>query len=414
MVQSMGGHITFKYIVFSITLVLTLVLIAACGPKKQTPSRERSSDKERGPHGTGADADAQSGTTTTEVPNVPFTMLGGSPRHHHRAQVPGPNELPRIAGIFHTGARVFASPVIGPDGTCYIGSVDGTFNALKPDGSLRWSFVCDEPIFSTAAVSQSGVVYVGCDDDTLRAFTTDGILRFTYRTTHDLDSSPVIAEDGTIYFGGDGLHAVTSGGVRKWKALLNAHANASPAIRSDESIIIASQDYRVYAFDTSGTGLWAFGASAPIYGSPAILDNDGVAFGTGDGNIIRLTPNGGLKWKQSIGDSVRSGIAVSAAQTTLFAGSENGSVVSLDAKTGKVLWTLQTGGPVRATPMLDSEGRLYVGSWDHHLYAIDSELGKVLWRMDLGAQIDSTAAVAYGKKLIVGADNGDVYFLEAR
>ncbi|MBN2526591.1 MAG: PQQ-like beta-propeller repeat protein [Deltaproteobacteria bacterium] len=399
-----------KYII----VASTLFGVFACSPTKQAPSADRSSENEKRELLDPSHVSAPKGTTTTEVPNVPFTMLGGGTDHHHRAKVPGPVQLPDIAAIFHTGDRVFASPVIGPDGTCYIGSVDGTFNALNTNGVLRWSFVCDEPIFSTAAVSQSGIVYVGCDDDTLRAFTTDGILRFTYRTTHDLDSSPVISKDGVIYFGGDGLHAISSGGNRQWKGLLNAHANSAPAIRKDGSIVIASQDYRIYAFDKDGNGLWAYGAGTPLYGSPAILSNDGVIFGTSGGQIIRLTPNGGLNWKQDIGGAVRGGIAVSAAQTSIYAGAENGNIVSLDAKTGKVLWTVHTGGAVRATPMLDSEGRLYVGSWDHHLYAIDSELGKVLWRMDMGAQIDSTAAIAYGQKLIVGTDSGDVYILEGR
>ncbi|MBN2342963.1 MAG: PQQ-like beta-propeller repeat protein [Deltaproteobacteria bacterium] len=399
---------------FKYYFILLLMVAAGCGPGKQAPKSERSSDDEKKELGTGVEGDEARGTTTTEVPNVPFTMFGGGVTHHHRATVPGPETMPRIAATFVTGDRVFASPVIGPDGTCYIGSVDGSFNALKSDGSLRWSYVCSDAIFSTAAVSQSGVVYVGCDDDSLLAFTTDGMLRFTYRITHDLDSSPVIAEDGTIYVGGDGLHAVTSGGVRKWKALLNAHASSSPAIRSDGSIVITSHDYRVYAFDAEGIGLWAYGATAPVLSTPAILKNDGVVFGVDDGNVIRLTPAGGIKWKTQTGGAVKGGVAVSAAQTTLYVGSEKGTVVALDAKTGKILWEVQTGGPVRATPMLDSAGRLYVGSQDHYLYAVDSEVGNVLWRMDLGAQIDSTVAVAYGEKLIVGADNGNVVFLEAQ
>ena len=406
----MGRYYLFKYI---IVLVLMLPL-GGCGPKKQTPSGERSSDDEQKELRHTSQTRSPEGTTAAEIPNVPFAMFGGNPVHHFRASVPGPETLPAIRAIFHTGDRVFASPVIGPDGTCYIGSVDGTFNALNAKGDLRWSFVCDEPIFSTAAVSQSGVVYVGCDDDTLRAFTTDGILRFTYRITHDMDSSPVIGDGGVLYVGGDGLHAVSSGGKRQWKALLNGHASSAPSIRSDGSVVITSHDDRVYAFDPEGNGLWAYGASAPLYGTAAVLSNDSVVFGTGDGMVIRLTPKGGLKWKQSVGGAVRGGVAVSPAQTSLFIGSENGAVTSLDAQTGKIQWTLQTGGPIRATPMLDSEGRLYVGSWDHHLYAIESELGKILWRMNLGEQIDATAAIAYGKRIIVGADNGDVYFLEGK
>ena len=46
-------------------------------------------------------------------PNVPFAMMGGGPRHLHRADVPGPKEMPTEIASFRTGARIAASPTIG-------------------------------------------------------------------------------------------------------------------------------------------------------------------------------------------------------------------------------------------------------------------------------------------------------------
>jgi outer membrane protein assembly factor BamB len=89
----------------------------------------------------------------------------------------------------------------------------------------------------------------------------------------------------------------------------------------------------------------------------------------------------------------------------------SGAVVAIDAKRGKQLWQAETGGPVRSTPVLDTEGRLYVGSRDHHLYAIRAADGEVVWRVDLGAEVDSTPALTSGRRVVVGTDDGSVVVL---
>jgi outer membrane protein assembly factor BamB len=86
-------------------------------------------------------------------------------------------------------------------------------------------------------------------------------------------------------------------------------------------------------------------------------------------------------------------------------------VLAIDAKRGAQLWRTETGGPVRSTPVLDTEGRLYFGSRDHHLYALDARSGDVIWRVDLGAEIDSTPALTSGRRIVVGTDDGSVVVL---
>ncbi len=40
--------------------------------------------------------------------------------------------------VFQTGRGIFSTPVIGADGTIYVGSADSYFYAIAPDGRLRW------------------------------------------------------------------------------------------------------------------------------------------------------------------------------------------------------------------------------------------------------------------------------------
>ena len=42
-------------------------------------------------------------------------------------------------------------------------------------------------------------------------------------------------------------------------------------------------------------------------------------------------------------------------------------------KPGTVLWEFETGGIVRSSPAVGSDGTVYVGSWDKKLYAIKTD-----------------------------------------
>jgi outer membrane protein assembly factor BamB len=353
-------------------------------------------------------------STEPQEPNVPFAMAGGGPRHLHRADVPGPKTAPVEIARFHCGARIAASPVIGPDGTIYIGSIDGTFNALSRNGALRWSYICDEPIFSTAAVSQTGKVFVGCDDDTLLAFSTDGTVRFVVNTKQDMDSSPTIGDDGTIFVGGENLHALDNDGNLRFKVWLGAHVSASPSVRPDGVIAVGSHDHRFYLVAADGTVLSVFETKGPIQGPAASLKNNDVVFGSDDGVLYRLAPKGGLRWKRTLDGALRSGIAVNEAEDTLYTASMAGTVFALDAEKGTVRWKTALAGPVKASPMLDSQGLLYVGSRDQSLYALDGNTGAIVWRMPLSAEVDATPAVAVGKRLIAAADDGVVRIFEEK
>ena len=69
---------------------------------------------------------------------------------------------------------------------------------------------------------------------------------------------------------------------------------------------------------------------------------------------------------------------------------------------GTVDWRLATGGPVRASAVIDG-ATAYVGSLDGNVYAIDTTDGALRWKHDLAFEIVSSATVADGL-VIVGAD----------
>lgn len=69
--------------------------------------------------------------------------------------------------------------------------------------------------------------------------------------------------------------------------------------------------------------------------------------------------------------------------TVYFGSSTDDCVYALHAATGEVRWCFVTEGPVRLAPVLDS-GKVYAGSDDGNVYCLDARSGKLLWRYRAG------------------------------
>ena len=72
------------------------------------------------------------------------------------------------------GNIIVSSPAIGADGTIYFGSHDKNFYALKPDGTIRWTFATGGQIISSPAIGADGTIYFTSTDGNLYALNPDG------------------------------------------------------------------------------------------------------------------------------------------------------------------------------------------------------------------------------------------------
>ena len=98
-------------------------------------------------------------------------------------------------------------------------------------------------------------------------------------------SSPAISSDGTVYVGSNDnkLHAFNSDGSTKWAFTTGNWVDSTPAIGSDGTVYVGSWDNKLYALDpTNGSKLWDFNTSSSITASPAIGSNGNLYFGSKD------------------------------------------------------------------------------------------------------------------------------------
>lgn len=242
-------------------------------------------------------------------------------------------------------ATVKGSPAIGHDGTVYFGAYEGTFYALSPSGSLKWSFAPQGYVWSTPAlaadgtiyyvaggalmalnpdgskkwqlgvsggttpvqgfspvVGRDGTIYCGSAFRNLIAVSPQGDLKWSVPIDGASSDSPAIGADGTVYVAGANLFAIASGGGIAWGTSTNDFGSASPAVGRNGTIYVESlpaSSPGLHALSPSGTLLWRSGSSPGAYGYPMTcpaVDVAGNLYFASSNTLFAIAPQGTVQW----------------------------------------------------------------------------------------------------------------------
>jgi len=112
---------------------------------------------------------------------------------------------------FKTDNEIWGSPVIGFDGVIYIYSTDSYLYAVNPDGTLKWKFGGLWNLLShqtlTPVVGADGTIYIGGGTESFQtkfyALKQDGTVKWELNLDEPLYSLPTITSDGLILVGYD-------------------------------------------------------------------------------------------------------------------------------------------------------------------------------------------------------------------
>lgn len=348
--------------------------------------------------------------------------------------------------------HVKSSPTIGSDGTIYIGSDKNDVFALNPlDGSIKWVYPTLDDVKSSPAIASDGTISIGSNDGSLYILNPDGTLNTRYiKEDGSVNSSPSIGTDGTVYFatGGGSLFAIIrtsplantpwpkfrhdllntgkqpgtsdpnppvvipEGGL-KWRYLAKDSIDSSPAIGSDGTIYVGSDDSdaadgHLYAINADGTLKWSFNAFGDVDSSPAVGSDGTIYFGSDDNHVFALNPDGSLKWIYPTRNNVNSSPAIGS-DGTIYVGSDDWNVYAINPD-GTLKWIFNTDrSPVVSSPAVGNDGTIYVGAQapSKSLYAINPD-GSLKWRHETVGErpIDSSPAIGSDGTIYVGTDNG--------
>lgn len=166
----------------------------------------------------------------------------------------------------------------------------------------------------------------------------------------------------------------------------------------------------VIAMDaTTGRQRWRFKAK-PIESSP-LLHAGLLYVGSWDGNVYAIRAKTGRKvWSHNTGDRVNTSAAYSNGR--IFIANDSGTLYALNARTGKLAWSASQATEFFYAAPATAYGRVYIGSTDGTMYAYGAKSGKLLWARPLGTYIYSSAAI-FDRKVYAGTYDGKFFALDA-
>lgn len=162
---------------------------------------------------------------------------------------------------------------------------------------------------------------------------------------------------------------------------------------------------------------WKYATGSAVYSSAAISGNS-VFFGSGDKNLYSLNKTtGALQWKFETKGEVQSIPAASAGK--VYVASGDGNIYAVNENTGKLAWIFKTKGEQRydlwdyyiSSPLVVG-AMVYIGSGDSCVYALDAETGICIWQYKTNGIVHATPAFA-GGVIYIGSFDGNFYALYA-
>jgi outer membrane protein assembly factor BamB len=196
-----------------------------------------------------------------------------------------------------------------------------------------------------------------------------------------------------------------------------------PAI-ADGRIYVVNKYSNVRALD-AGTGkvIWDLRRDEHYKGPPSdvtapVFGREQVFAAFEDGTLVSLdAKTANVEWKRKLPTRLESSPLVIG--KTLYIGSDEGTLFALDTANGKQRWTYPANHTIKASPSFD-RGRIYFGDYGGAMFALDAKTGREIWRDDTQSSpaggeggFYSSPAVANGR-IYAARDDGTVFAFDQR
>lgn len=362
-------------------------------------------------------------------PGSPWPKFRQNERQNGRAPV-----KPSSGGALWTvptGKGIFSTPVVGADGTVYVGSADRTFYALNADGSERWSLLTGEIIDSSALLDDKGRVYFGSGDGHLYArdaATGEEVWTFAAddpsvnsALINWFEGNVAIGPDGTLYVPNDNffVYAIDRDTAEvKWTMKMFDQTWSLPAVNpSNGNVYVGNNNMlealgpNTFAYTADGERLWTAKSNGTIAASPLLTQDGKVLLGGFDGFLRAYDEvTGELLWSFGTRDHIYASPG-QLSDGTIVQPSADGTIYGLDPDDGSKRWAFDTLEAVRSSPAIDAEDNIYLGSGEGKLFVLNSD-GTLRWSMQLisDERNDLNASPALGQTAIyIAGESGEIF-----
>jgi len=287
--------------------------------------------------------------------------------------------LPTASSPLAVGGRLYVGDGMHGDFACGLHCLDAA------TGASQWEFPTGDHIEGAPAEEGGTVVFPAGNDGLYTIDATTAALRWNFRADLHIDASPHLSA-GRVFFGSGKSRRFDTyqviclelrSGKPVWRTPVNLPAWGAPVV-ADGRVYIGLGNGRLTesarapespagalaCLDAAnGTLVWAFPVAYAVFGQPGIF-GDRVLFGSRDGYVYGVSPDGHEAFRVTMGGPVVAGIV--GWNETALAVSVPGRIVCVEIGTGRELWRHELGRPgaeprVFATPVI-ADGRLYIAA----------------------------------------------------
>lgn len=318
--------------------------------------------------------------------------------------------------------KLSASPIVY-DGRVYTLDAAGTVTAFGSGGSIAWRYSVmpegeknPENGFGGGLAADGGRLYAATGYGTVAALDAKTGKKFwEQKVGVPVRSSPsaagdrvfVVTMDGVLYClsGADGSEMWTFKGVPERASLVN---NASPAIDGDTVVAPFSSGDVVALKISTGQVLWSESlartrsasslASMSDAARPAVDGGTVFAIGHAGRMIATSARTGERQWAITVPSLQQPWVVAE----TIFVVDTSGQMLAVTRRDGKIQWTaklpgqtVQWSGPVLAG------GKLWAVSSKGTLVGVEAQTGKVAGSQDLGGEVLIAPVVAGGRMYVL-------------
>ena len=194
-----------------------------------------------------------------------------------------------------------------------MGANDAKLYTLNGDGTLKWDFTAGAKIEAQPIIGSDGTIYVGSGDGNFYAINSDGSQKWAFATAdaNGITGSAAIGTDDNIYFGtkegangtGSIIYAVAPNGSEAWKIVLEPESDelssrvlSTPTVGADGTIYIGGFNGLMYALNPDGSIKFTYEVDndatnkwdQAMWTSAALDDNGVLYFGDYTGDLYAL------------------------------------------------------------------------------------------------------------------------------
>ncbi len=246
--------------------------------------------------------------------------------------------------------------------------------------------------------------------------TTRKVLWRQGRADQVVRSAPAVQAD-RVYFAdiahGQLVALDRTSGRQLWSCSLDLGMQSEP-VPVGPTLFIAGDDNAVYAIDSQfGKVIWTHKTPAGVAWP---LAADGKRVYVPSAQVLQALDarTGRLLWQKESGFLAGS---CAVANGRLYYHScqswkGRGSLVALDAASGREIWSVQAEGVSPHAPAVADGKVFFVAGKLEEVWAVDARVGEVLWRADLEVSLWYSPTLAGDRLYIPGRSNGQLYALD--